>query len=165
MKAEERLKVGRLVGSNLKYYINKAGMSQQSFADKLGMSTSQLSHYVVGDRLPDLMMTKKILKGLGITFDQLVATDEEQKEIIFKETYKDARLIGLKRTVKKLEDEIKSLKKKNEELKNQQTRRVNINDYPETKPDDDYEMYKFIAESLTYRDFLRYKKDYEAHRK
>ena len=165
MKAEERLKVGRLVGSNLKYYINKGGMSQQSFGDKLGMSTSQLSHYVVGDRLPDLMMTKKILKGLGITFDQLVATDEEQKEIIFKETYKDARLIGLKRTVKKLEDEIKSLKKKNEELKNQQTRRVNINDYPETKPDDDYEMYKFIAESLTYRDFLRYKKDYEAHRK
>lgn len=165
MKAEERLKVGRLVGSNLKYYINKAGMSQQTFADRMGMSTSQLSHYVVGDRLPDLMITKKILKGLGITFDQLVATDEEQKEIIFKETYKDARLIGLKRTVKKLEDEIKSLKKKNEELKNQQTRRVNINDYPETKPDDDYDMYKYIAQSLSYRDFQRYKKDYEAHRK
>lgn len=164
MKAEERLKVGRLVGSNLKYYINKAGMSQQTFADKLGMSTSQLSHYVVGDRLPDLMMTKKILKGLGITFDQLVATDEEQKEIIFKETYKDARLIGLKRTVKKLEDEIKSLKKKNEELKNQKSRRVNINDYPNSN-DEDYEMYKYIAQSLPYRDYLRYKEDYESQRK
>lgn len=164
MKAEERLKVGRLVGSNLKYYINKAGMSQQTFADKLGMSASQLSHYVVGDRLPDLMMTKKILKGLGITFDQLVATDEEQKEIIFKETYKDARLIGLKRTVKKLEDEIKSLKKKNEELKNQKSRRVNINDYPNSN-DEDYEMYKYIAQSLPYRDYLRYKEDYESQRK
>lgn len=164
MKAEERLKVGRLVGSNLKYYINKAGMSQQTFADKLGMSTSQLSHYVVGDRLPDLMITKKILKGLGITFDQLVATDEEQKEIIFKETYKDARLIGLKRTVKKLEDEIKSLKKKNEELKNQKSRRVNINDYQENNHDD-YDMYKYIAQSLPYRNYLRYKQDYEAHKK
>lgn len=164
MKAEERLKVGRLVGSNLKYYINKAGMSQQTFADKLGMSTSQLSHYVVGDRLPDLMMTKKILKGLGITFDQLVATDEEQKEIIFKETYKDARLIGLKRTVKKLEDEIKSLKKKNEELKNQKSRRVNIGDYPNANGED-YDKYKYIAQSLPYRDFKRYEADYEAHRK
>lgn len=164
MKAEERLKVGRLVGSNLKYYINKAGMSQQTFADKLGMSTSQLSHYVVGDRLPDLMMTKKILKGLGITFDQLVATDEEQKEIIFKETYKDARLIGLKRKVKKLEDEIKSLKKKNEELNNQHQRRVNINDYPNSN-DEDYDMYKYIAQSLPYRDYLNYKSDYESQRK
>lgn len=29
----------------------------------------------------------------------------------------------------------------------------------------DYEMYKFIAESLPYRDFQRYKKDYEDQRK
>lgn len=29
----------------------------------------------------------------------------------------------------------------------------------------DYEMYKFIAESLPYRDFKRYKNDYEAHKK
>lgn len=29
----------------------------------------------------------------------------------------------------------------------------------------DYDMYKYIAQSLSYRDFQRYKKDYEAHRK
>mgnify|MGYP006064206367 CR=1 FL=1 len=29
----------------------------------------------------------------------------------------------------------------------------------------DYEMYKFIAQSLPYRDYLRYKQDYEAQRK
>lgn len=29
----------------------------------------------------------------------------------------------------------------------------------------DYDMYKYIAQSLPYRDYLRYKQDYEAHKK
>lgn len=61
--------------------------------------------------------------------------------------------------------QVKYSKLSKEVNKMRSTRRVNINDYPENKPDDDYEMYKYIAQSLSYRDFQRYKKDYEAHRK
>ena len=71
--------------------------------------------------------------------------------------------------INQLKEELADLKVKYSKLSKEtkqmrSTRRVNINDYQENNHDD-YEMYKYIAQSLPYRDFQRYKKDYEAQRK
>lgn len=68
------------------------------------------------------------------------------------------------RRIQALKAEIEKLKAENKKLKNQQPRRVNINDYPNSNGED-YDMYKYIAQSLPYRDYLKYKADYEAQRK
>lgn len=57
--------------------------------------------------------------------------------------------------------QVKYSKLSKEANKMRSTRRVYINDYDH----DDYDMYKYIAQSLPYRDYLKYKADYEAQRK
>lgn len=75
---------------------------------------------------------------------------------------KQQKINQLKEELADLQVKYSKLSKEAKQMRS--TRRVNINDYQENNHDD-YDMYKYIAQSLPYRDYLKYKDDYEAQRK
>lgn len=153
---EYRRRVRNVVSSNIKRVMSNRHETNGSLSQKMGISQSLLSHYTNGSRMPGVDVLLKMCDALGFEYsvDDFAYFDglssKQQKINQLKE-----ELADLKVKYSKLSKETKQMRS---------TRRVNINDYQENNHDD-YEMYKYIAQSLPYRDFQRYKKDYEAQRK
>ena len=61
-----------LIGRKLEKLIIESGMSKQELADKLGVQFQTIYRWINGERLPDLPMTLKIMKVLGIDKDKLL---------------------------------------------------------------------------------------------
>lgn len=49
-----------IFGDNLKSLLDEKKMSQQGFAQELGISESTVSNYILGKRMPDVRMILKI---------------------------------------------------------------------------------------------------------
>lgn len=153
-------KVRYQVGKNIKRLTKQTGHTNSQVSDKTGISPSLLSHYMSGSRMPTIDNLLKIADVLKCDVADLIY-NEGTRPMSINSIQSINNLTKAGRIIQSLKTEIEKLKAENKTLKNQHQRRVNINDYDH----DDYDMYKYIAQSLPYRDYLNYKANYEGHRK
>lgn len=69
---------GELVASRLRTARESAGFSQEDVEEALGISTSVLSNYEHGVRVPGLMRAVALAALYGVTLDWLVWDEEER---------------------------------------------------------------------------------------
>ena len=79
------------LGNNLFQARKKAGLSQESVAEKLGVSRQTISKWETDETIPDIYQTKKLAKLYNLTLDELIDFDIDIKEIeeIIKNTDKE----------------------------------------------------------------------------
>lgn len=69
------------LGNNLFQARKKAGLSQESVAEKLGVSRQTISKWETDETIPDIYQTKKLAKLYNLTLDELIDFDIDVKEI------------------------------------------------------------------------------------
>ena len=69
------------LGNNLFQARKKAGLSQESVAEKLGVSRQTISKWETDETIPDIYQSKKLAKLYNLTFDELIDFDIDIKEI------------------------------------------------------------------------------------
>ena len=69
------------LGNNLFQARKKAGLSQESVAEKLGVSRQTISKWETDETIPDIYQTKKLAKLYNLTLDELIDFDIDIKEI------------------------------------------------------------------------------------
>lgn len=57
--------------SSIRFWRERAGLSQAALAQQLGIRPDRLSRYETGDALPDLSEVEAIAKALGVTVASL----------------------------------------------------------------------------------------------
>lgn len=67
--------------NNLFQARKKAGLSQESVAEKLGVSRQTISKWETDETIPDIYQTKKLAKLYNLTLDELIDFDIDVKEI------------------------------------------------------------------------------------
>jgi len=60
------------LGENLKRLRVERGLNQGQLGDLCGFTGANISHFEVGNREPTLPNLKKLRKGLGCSYDQLL---------------------------------------------------------------------------------------------
>lgn len=63
------------INQNIKYLRNRDGMTQQAFADRLGIKRSALGAYEEGRAKPSYELMEKLADDFDLTFDQLIRED------------------------------------------------------------------------------------------
>ena len=88
------------LGNNLFQARKKAGLSQESVAEKLGVSRQTISKWETDETVPDIYQSKKLAKLYNLTLDELIDFDIDIKEIeeIIKNTdeEKEGQMHGVK---------------------------------------------------------------------
>ena len=69
------------LGNNLFQARKKAGLSQESVAEKLGVSRQTISKWETGETIPDIYQSKKLAKLYNLTLDELIDFNIDIKEI------------------------------------------------------------------------------------
>lgn len=69
------------LGNNLFQARKKAGLSQESVAEKLGVSRQTISKWETDETVPDIYQSKKLAKLYNLTLDELIDFDIDIKEI------------------------------------------------------------------------------------
>lgn len=69
------------LGNNLFQSRKKAGLSQETVAEKLGISRQTISKWETGETIPDIYQAKKLSKIYNISLDDLINYDIDLKEI------------------------------------------------------------------------------------
>ncbi len=69
------------LGNNLFQARKKAGLSQESVAEKLGVSRQTISKWETDETIPDIYQSKKLAKLYSLTLDELIDFDIDIKEI------------------------------------------------------------------------------------
>ena len=69
------------LGNNLFQARKKAGLSQETVAEKLGVSRQTVSKWETDETVPDIYQSKKLAKLYNLTFDELIEFDIDVKEI------------------------------------------------------------------------------------
>lgn len=69
------------LGNNLFQARKKVGMSQETVAEKLGVSRQTISKWETNETLPDIYQSKKLAKLYNLTLDELIEFDVDIKEI------------------------------------------------------------------------------------
>lgn len=79
------------LGNNLFQAIKKVGLSQETVAEKLGVSRQTVSKWETDETVPDIQQAKRLTKLYNLTLDELIEFDIDVKEIedIIKNTDKD----------------------------------------------------------------------------
>lgn len=77
------------LGNNLFQSRKKAGLSQETVAEKLGISRQTISKWETGETIPDIYQAKKLSKIYNISLDDLINYDMDLKEI--EEVIKNAK--------------------------------------------------------------------------
>jgi transcriptional regulator with XRE-family HTH domain len=65
------------------------GFTQESIAQKLGVSAQAVSKWETGSSMPDISLLVSISEALGITIDELLGKEKEEVEIIANPTPDD----------------------------------------------------------------------------
>ena len=68
------------IGENIRNYRKKNNLTQEEFADKLGVSYQSVSRWENGNFYPDLELIPAIAEILGVTVDTLFGIQEIEKE-------------------------------------------------------------------------------------
>lgn len=69
------------LGNNLFQARKKAGLSQETVAEKLGVSRQTISKWETDESVPDIYQSKKLARLYNLTLDELIEFDMNQKEI------------------------------------------------------------------------------------
>lgn len=69
------------LGNNLKEARRKSGLSQETVAEKLGVSRQTISKWETNETLPDIYQSKKLSKLYNLTLDELIDFDTDLQEI------------------------------------------------------------------------------------
>lgn len=69
------------LGNNLFQARKKVGLSQETVAEKLGVSRQTISKWETDESIPDIYQSKKLAKLYNLTLDELIEFDMNQKEI------------------------------------------------------------------------------------
>ena len=69
------------LGNSLFDARKKKGLSQEEVAEKLGVSRQTISKWETDETVPDIYQAKKLAKIYGLSLDELIDTDLDQKEI------------------------------------------------------------------------------------
>lgn len=69
------------LGNNLFHARKKNGMSQETVAEKLGISRQTVSKWETDETLPDIKQAKRLAVLYGLTLDELIEFDADVKEI------------------------------------------------------------------------------------
>lgn len=69
------------LGNSLYKYRKKKGLSQEEVAEKLGVSRQTISKWETEETVPDIYQAKKLAKIYGLSLDELIDADLDQKEI------------------------------------------------------------------------------------
>ena len=69
------------LGNSLYKYRKKKGLSQEEVAEKLGVSRQTISKWETKETVPDIYQAKKLAKIYGLSLDELIDADLDQKEI------------------------------------------------------------------------------------
>jgi transcriptional regulator with XRE-family HTH domain len=63
--------ISKIVGDRIRILRSEKGLSQEDLAGKAGIDSSHLGRLERGERNPSLISLDKILKALGVTFEDL----------------------------------------------------------------------------------------------
>lgn len=63
------------IGQNIKKYRKKAGLTQESLAEKLGLTASAVSQWETDRVMPDVTQLPMLCKAFGVTSDRLLGID------------------------------------------------------------------------------------------
>ena len=69
------------LGNSLFDARKKKGLSQEEVAEKLGVSRQTISKWEIEETVPDIYQAKKLAKIYGLSLDELIDADLDQKEI------------------------------------------------------------------------------------
>ena len=69
------------LGNSLYNSRKKKGLSQEEVAEKLGVSRQIISKWETEETVPDIYQAKKLAKIYGLSLDELIDADLDQKEI------------------------------------------------------------------------------------
>ena len=69
------------LGNNLFQARKKAGLSQETVAERLGVSRQTISKWETDETVPDIYQSKKLAKLYHISLDELIEFDVDLKEI------------------------------------------------------------------------------------
>ena len=69
------------LGNNLFQARKKVGLSQETVAEKLGVSRQTVSKWETDETVPDIYQAKKLAKLYKLTLDELIEFDIDVKEI------------------------------------------------------------------------------------
>lgn len=69
------------LGNSLYNSRKKKGLSQEEVAEKLGVSRQTISKWETEETVPDIYQAKKLAKIYGLSLDELIDADLDQKEI------------------------------------------------------------------------------------
>ncbi len=69
------------LGNNLFQARKKVGLSQETVAEKLGVSRQTVSKWETDETVPDIYQAKKLAKLYNLTLDELIEFDIDVKEI------------------------------------------------------------------------------------
>ena len=68
-------------GNNLFQARKKVGLSQETVAEKLGVSRQTISKWETDETIPDIYQSKKLAKLYHLSLDELIEFDADVKEI------------------------------------------------------------------------------------
>lgn len=68
----------KIIGINLKYYRYQAGLSQEDFYNKLGLSSKYLACVERGEINVTICFLEKLAKKLNISIQDLISLDENK---------------------------------------------------------------------------------------
>lgn len=69
------------LGNNLFQARKKVGLSQETVAEKLGVSRQTISKWETDETIPDIYQSKKLAKLYNLSLDELIEFDVDLKEI------------------------------------------------------------------------------------
>lgn len=69
------------LGNNLFQARKKVGLSQETVAEKLGVSRQTISKWETNETIPDIYQSKKLAKLYNLSLDELIEFDVDLKEI------------------------------------------------------------------------------------
>ena len=69
------------LGNSLYNSRKKKGLSQEEVEEKLGVSRQTISKWEIEETVPDIYQAKKLAKIYGLSLDELIDADLDQKEI------------------------------------------------------------------------------------
>ena len=66
----------RIFASNLAYYLEMHGISQNELAKRSGLEQGSISRYVSASQMPGIKAAVNIANALGVSVDELINFDE-----------------------------------------------------------------------------------------
>lgn len=90
-----------LIGEKIQYLRKQNGLSQEQFADKLGVTRQACSKWEIGDSIPDIENIVLISKLFNVTTDSLlidtVSLDSKKEDVVVVE---EKRVVKIARNIK-----------------------------------------------------------------